>query len=326
MMSSKPLWREPAGASTESVTSRSIESLETPGPRRRFDPSLVSSCPSRSGRSVAFSIPEGLCGGRGGKPLSRAISSFSVWFSTRSPANAALTFPFSARSRSTSPSNRRTKPTSSVGVMRSSESLAPGDMPGFNQVFVNPPFPPGNLPRLRNGAQPLESMEPLIKTAPASRSPRPLLRGLHKIDEAAEKIVAVAGSGRGLGMVLHREGRAVGERHAAVRAVEQRDMGLLGVGRKRRAVHREAVVHRNDLDFPRGEVLDRMVGPVMALQHFYRTRPDGEAEELMAEADAEEGDPRLQKRPDGRHRVFAGRGRIARAVRQEDPVGPERQN
>jgi hypothetical protein len=37
MISSKPLWREPAGASSESVCVRSIESLETPGPRRRFD-------------------------------------------------------------------------------------------------------------------------------------------------------------------------------------------------------------------------------------------------------------------------------------------------
>ena len=54
----------------------------------------------------------------------------------------------SALNRSTSPSNRRTKPTSSVGVIRSSESLAPGDIPGLNQAFVNAPLPPGNLPRL----------------------------------------------------------------------------------------------------------------------------------------------------------------------------------
>src|SRR5215210_9480428 len=37
--------------------------------------------------SVAFSMPDGLCGfdgGRGGRPLSRAISSFRIGFSTRS--------------------------------------------------------------------------------------------------------------------------------------------------------------------------------------------------------------------------------------------------
>ena len=59
MMSSKPLWREPAGASTESVSVRSIESLETPGPRRRFDAPSSSRLAPPSGRSVAFSIPEG---------------------------------------------------------------------------------------------------------------------------------------------------------------------------------------------------------------------------------------------------------------------------
>jgi hypothetical protein len=148
MMSSKPLWREPAGAATESVSVRSTESLETPGPRRRFDaPSSSRSAPP-SGRSVALSIPEGFIGGRGGNCFSRAISSFSVWFSTRSPTNAALTFSFSTRNRFTSPSNRRTSPTNSVGVMHSSESLAPLDMHRLNQAFVNTLFPPGNLPRL----------------------------------------------------------------------------------------------------------------------------------------------------------------------------------
>ena len=150
MISSKPLWREPAGASTESVSVRSIEGLETPGPRRRFDaPSFAFSAP-RSGPSVAFSMPDGLYGGRGGRCFSRAISSFSVWFSARCPAMAALSFSFSARNRSASPSNRRTKPINSVGVMRSSESIEPGDIPGFNQAFVNAPFPPGNSPRLRH--------------------------------------------------------------------------------------------------------------------------------------------------------------------------------
>ena len=146
MMSSKPLWREPAGASTESVSVRSIESFETPGPRCRFDAPSSSRLAPPSGRSIAFSIPEGLCGGRGGKCFSRAISSFSVWFSTGSPAKAALTFSFSARTRSTSPSNLRTKPTSSACVMRSSESIEPRDMPDLNQPFFNAPFPPGIYP------------------------------------------------------------------------------------------------------------------------------------------------------------------------------------
>ena len=46
----------------------------------------------------------------------------------------------------------------------------------------------------------------------------------------------------------------------------------------------------------------------------------------MAEADAEQRDLRLEQRLDGRHGVVAGLRRIARAVRQEDAVGPQRQN
>ena len=46
------------------------------------------------------------------------------------PATAWLSFSFCARNRSTSPTNRRTKPISSVGIMRSSEPLAVADMSG----------------------------------------------------------------------------------------------------------------------------------------------------------------------------------------------------
>src|SRR5262245_32441426 len=80
-----------------------------------------------------------------------------------------------------------------------------------------------------------------------SRMPRYCASGgalLHQRDEALEQIAAVARAGRRLGMVLDREYRLVLEGNAAVRAVEQRDVGLLGIGGQRRAVDREAVVHR----------------------------------------------------------------------------------
>ena len=50
-------------------------------------------------------------------------------------------------------------------------------------------------------------------------------------------------------------------------------------------------------------------------------RADREAEQLVAEADAEQRLAGLQQLPDHRHRVFAGRGRIAGAVGEEDAVG-----
>jgi hypothetical protein len=85
---------------------------------------------------------------------------------------------------------------------------------------------------------PRKSQNPAPKSpkalfAPSRRDRRlPLLRLLHQVDEAAEEVVAVARAGRGIGAVLHREGRAVGEPDAAVRAVEQRDVRLPGVGRE----------------------------------------------------------------------------------------------
>ena len=92
------------------------------------------------------------------------------------------------------------------------------------------------------------------------------------------------------------------------------------------AIDREAVVHRHDLDLAGGEVLDRMVGAMMALRHLDGPRADREPQELMAEADAEQGHLRLQERLDRRHGVFAGGRRVAGSVGEHDPVGLERQD
>ena len=110
--------RSPCGASPPaprparhgSVDLQLVQVAAAPA-RRRSSPRPASPL----GRSVAFSIPEGFCGGRGGKFFSRRTSSFSSWFSRRCPAIVALSFSFSAPRRSTSPNKRRTKPTNSVG-------------------------------------------------------------------------------------------------------------------------------------------------------------------------------------------------------------------
>src|SRR5215470_7840787 len=91
----------------------------------------------------------------------------------------------------------------------------------------------------------------------------------HHLDEAREEIVTVTRAGRSLGMVLHREHRLVLERDAAIRTVEQREVRLLDILRKRFLVDREAVVHRGDLDLAGGEILHRMVRAVVALMHLH---------------------------------------------------------
>src|SRR4051794_13110580 len=101
--------------------------------------------------------------------------------------------------------------------------------------------------------------------------------------------MTVARAGRRLRMVLHREYRLVLEREAAVRAVEQRDVGLLDILRQRLLVYREAVVHRGDLDLAGGEILHGMIRAVVALMHLRGLAAECDAEHLVAEADAESG-------------------------------------
>ncbi len=69
---------------------RSMLSFDTPGPRRRGGGLSAAFGRSAAARSVAFSIPDGLNGGRGGRPFRRRISSFSVWFSAREAVSAAF--------------------------------------------------------------------------------------------------------------------------------------------------------------------------------------------------------------------------------------------
>jgi hypothetical protein len=57
----------------------------------------------------------------------------------------------------------------------------------------------------------------------------------------------------------------------------------------------KAVVHRDDLDLAGGVVLHRMVRAVVALVHLFRLAADGEAEHLMAEADAKDRNARLDQ-------------------------------
>src|SRR3954452_23506877 len=152
------------------------------------------------------------------------------------------------------------------------------------------------------------------------------LRVAHQLGEAREQIVAVARAGGCFRMVLHRENWLVLERHAAVRAVEQRHMRFGHVRGQRRAVDGEAVVHGGDLDLAGDEVLYRMIGAVMTLMHLRRLGADRDAEHLVAQADAEGRDAAIDDVADDRHGIFARRRRVARAVGEENAVRLERKD
>ena len=70
-----------------------------------------------------------------------------------------------------------------------------------------------------------------------------------------------------------------------------------------------------------GKPLDRVVGAAVALEHLGRLAADRQRQHLVAKADAEQGLLRFQHLLDHGNRIFAGCGRIARAVRQEEAVG-----
>src|SRR4051794_20155054 len=108
----------------------------------------------------------------------------------------------------------------------------------------------------------------------------------HQIGKTLEQIMRVARARRGLGMILHREYRPAFELDAAIRAIEQRDMGLGCALWQGRLIHRETVVHRGDFDLSGGLVLHRMIGAVMALMHLRGLGADREPEHLVAQANS----------------------------------------
>ena len=88
----------------------------------------------------------------------------------------------------------------------------------------------------------------------------------------------------------------------------------------------EAVVLAGDLDLAGGQVLDRMVGAVMAVRHLLGPGAQGQAQHLVAEADAEHRLAGIDQLGDLGHGIGTGGGRVARAVGQENAVGLERQH
>src|SRR5205085_12130052 len=113
---------------------------------------------------------------------------------------------------------------------------------------------------------------------------------------------------------------------AAIGAVEQLDMGLGCALRQGRLIHREAVVHRGDFDLSGGLVLDRMIGAMMALMHLRSLGADREPEHLVAEANSKGRRTGIDDFLNHGHRVLAGLGGIAGAVRKEHAVRLHRQN
>ena len=128
------------------------------------------------------------------------------------------------------------------------------------------------------------------------------------------------GAGAGLWVVLHAEGVGTVDRQALQRAVVEADVGL-GGARNRTGHHREVVVLAGDLDPPGGRAAHGDVAAVVTEAHLERASAQRQRQQLVAQADAEDGHGAHQpaKRLDGGHGQFG----VAGAVAHEHAVGFE---
>src|SRR6516164_10658935 len=117
----------------------------------------------------------------------------------------------------------------------------------------------------------------------------------HHVDEALEEIIAVLRAGTRLGMILHGEHRPIPEAQALIAAVEKRDMRDLRLCREGFGEDAEAVVLAGDLDLAGGEVLDGVIGAAMPDRHLLCLAAERQRQQLVAQADAEDGFPRAQQ-------------------------------
>ncbi len=139
-------------------------------------------------------------------------------------------------------------------------------------------------------------------------------------------MAGIGGAGVGFGVPLHAPDgpRQVGD--ALHRAVVQVGVRHAEAGRDRLAVHDVAVVLRGDGNAPGVEFEHRLVHAAVAEAHLGRAPARGQGQQLVAQADAEDGHaPGVQQVAhigDG----IAERRRVAGAVREQDAVGPQGQD
>src|SRR5437763_17020456 len=92
---------------------------------------------------------------------------------------------------------------------------------------------------------------------------------------------------RALGMVLHRKYRLARMAEPLDGSVVEIQVRHLDVGRQRVRIDGEPMILRGDFDLARVELLHRMIRATMAELQLERLAADGEAKNLVSEADAE---------------------------------------
>ena len=100
--------------------------------------------------------------------------------------------------------------------------------------------------------------------------------------------MAVLWTWAGFRVMLDAENRFARDPQPTIGAVKQAHMGFFNPVRQALTIHCKAVIHRDNFNFTRCVVLDRVVGAMMALVHFDGGSPQGQSQHLVAEANAEQ--------------------------------------
>src|SRR5919197_5416516 len=160
-----------------------------------------------------------------------------------------------------------------------------------------------------------------------------------QLQKAIEQVPRIVGPWPGLGVVLDGGPGDIPKHESLDGAVVEVEVGELsgpelGLPPDRlvaldprltpRALDREAVVLRGDLDPPRLQVLDRVVGAAVAKGKLEGVKADRAAEELVAEADPDHW-PLADHLPHGLDDVAEGRG-ITGAVGEKDEFRRSREH
>ncbi len=147
--------------------------------------------------------------------------------------------------------------------------------------------------------------------------------GPDHLGEAVEEVLVVLRAGRPLGVVLHAEDRQAAMGETLDGAVVEVQLGDEEVARRDAGgLDLELVVLARDVGEAGLQVLDGVVGAMMSEGQPRGLAADRLAEQLVAEADAEEWDP-ADRLPAELHRPGQHR-RVAGPVGEDQPVGPGR--
>ena len=155
----------------------------------------------------------------------------------------------------------------------------------------------------------------------------------HEPHEAVEQVLPVMGARCRLGVELHGESRKVEGSQPLDDVVVEVDVGDLDASvaavavRRRtrpsdRGIDRETVVVRGDLDMPGGAVENGLVDAAVAVAELVRAVAQRPAEDLVAQADSEEGDAGIQDAAQQLDLAARGTG-IPRSVGEEHAVRME---